>query len=153
MAKQTGTRQIDRLGGLIKRMPLTGKSFLVGSVSIAGLPPLNGFVSEFLIYIGAFHGLKADGSGCVLPMLAILALALIGGLAAACFSRVVGIVFLGEARTQSAAAAQESGWTMTVPMLLLAVFCLIIGLWPEPFVHAAFLGLNAMQMQGGLDEA
>jgi len=153
VAQQTGTRQIDRLGGLIKRMPLTGKSFLVGSVSIAGLPPFNGFVSEFLIYIGAFHGLKAAGSQCVLPMLAILALALIGGLAAACFSKVVGIVFLGEPRTQDTAVAQEAGWTMTVPMLLLAASCLVIGVWPEPFVRGAFKGLDALLMQHAvLDE-
>ncbi len=147
VAKQTGTRQIDHLGGLIKRMPWTGKSFLIGSVSISGLPPFNGFVSEFLIYIGAFHGLTLNGSHFVFAMLAILALALIGGLAAACFSKVVGMVFLGEPRTENVASASEAGWTMTLPILLLAASCLVIGIWPEPFVQAAFMGMNAVQSQ------
>lgn len=147
VAQQTGTRQIDSLGGLIKRMPLTGKTFLVGSVSISGLPPFNGFVSEFLIYIGAFYGLRSGGSLALFAMLAILALALIGGLATSCFSKVVGIVFLGEPRTERAVAAHEAGWTMTLPMIILAVSCLVIGLWPEPFVRVAFMALDALQAQ------
>ncbi|WP_051309705.1 proton-conducting transporter transmembrane domain-containing protein [Desulfogranum japonicum] len=152
VAKQTGTRQLDQLGGLIKRMPLTGKSFLIGSVSISGLPPFNGFVSEFLIYIGAFQGLVLGGMHCVFAMLAILALALIGGLAAACFTRIVGIVFLGEPRADNSAAAKEAGWTMTFPMVILAASCLIIGVWPEPFVHYAFKGVETLLVQTTLDE-
>jgi len=151
VVQQTGTRQIDRLGGLIKRMPLSGKSFLIGSISISGLPPFNGFVSEFLIYVGAFYGLRVSGSHALFAMLAILALALMGGLASVCFSKVVGIVFLGEPRTEHAAAAGEAGWTMTLPMLILAASCLVIGLWPEPFVQIAFAAVTVLQKQAQLD--
>lgn len=142
--QKTGIRHIDQLGGLMKRMPTTGKSFLVGSISISGLPPFNGFVSEFLIYYGAFHGLTLAGSSFIFTMLGILALAIIGGLAAACFTKVVGVVFLGEPRSSNAAEASESGFTMTLPMIVLATSCLIIGIFPEPFILIVFEGLRSI---------
>jgi hydrogenase-4 component B len=140
--QQTGTRHIDRLGGLTKRMPIAGKTFLVGSISISGLPPFNGFVSEFLIYYGAFHGLVLQGSSFIFTMLAIIALAIIGGLAATCFTRVVGVIFLGEPRSEKAENARESGFTMTVTMVMLATFCLIIGIFPDFFVRVVFMGMK-----------
>ncbi len=103
--QKAGTKDLDELGGLSKRMPTTSKTFMISSVSISGLPPFNGFVSEFLIYYGAFHGLAMGGAVFILTMLAILSLAIIGGLAAACFSKVTGVVFLGEPRTTHAAEA------------------------------------------------
>jgi formate hydrogenlyase subunit 3/multisubunit Na+/H+ antiporter MnhD subunit len=125
----TGTLEIDRLGGLGKRMPWTGATFLVGVVAIVGLPPLNGFVSEFLIFWGAFQGGAQSGGAIAVSMLALVAgLALIGGLAAACFTKAFGIVFLGEPRSDHAAHAHEAGWTMRWPMLLLAAGCVFIGL-------------------------
>ena len=144
VAKQCGTRHIDHLGGLIKSMPATGYSFLVGSISISGLPPFNGFVSEFLIYYGAFHGLMLGGVQFVLITLAILSLAMIGGLAAACFSKVVGVVFLGEPRSESAGRAVEVGWTMTLPMVLLSLLCILIGLFPGPVVELMRLGMTTI---------
>ena len=146
--QKTGTRQIDQLGGLGNRMPITGKTFLIGSVSISGLPPFNGFVSEFLIYYGAFHGLMQPGSTMLLMILAIVSLAIIGGLAAACFTKVVGVVFLGEPRSENAAAASEAGITMTSSMILLAASCIIIGVWPEPFVRLAFMGFSDLKLVG-----
>lgn len=143
--QKSGVRHIDQLGGLIKRMPTTGKTFLVGSVSISGLPPFNGFISEFLIYYGAFHGLSLSGASFIFAMFAILSLAIIGGLAAACFSKVVGVVFLGEPRTGKAAGAVEAGISLTVPMIFLAVVCLVIGIFPEPFIFAAFQGLTSIK--------
>jgi hydrogenase-4 component B len=143
--QKTGIRHIDQLGGLIKRMPTTGKTFLVGSVSISGLPPFNGFISEFLIYYGAFHGLTLGGSAFIFTMFAILSLAVIGGLAAACFSKVVGVVFLGEPRTDKARGATEAGISLTLPMIFLAVVCLVIGIFPEPFVVAAFQGMTSIK--------
>jgi len=83
VVKATGRHHVDELGGLIKRMPVTGRSFIAGSVSISGLPPGNGFISEFLIYFAAFHGLSETGANLILVMLAIISLAVIGGLAAA----------------------------------------------------------------------
>ena len=143
--QKTGIRHIDQLGGIIKRMPTTGSTFLTGSISISGLPPFNGFVSEFLIYYGAFQGLLLSGSSFVFTMLAILALAIIGGLAAACFTKVVGIVFLGEPRTKMAADIQEAGMSMTIPMGILAASCLVIGIFPAPFVQIAFKALISIK--------
>lgn len=143
--QKTGLRHIDQLGGLMKRMPTTGKAFLTGSISISGLPPFNGFVSEFLIYYGAFHGISLNGSSFIFVMLAIISLAIIGGLAAACFTKVVGVVFLGEPRTEKAANGSEVGLAMTVPMVLLAASCLVIGVFPAPFVDLAFWGLASVK--------
>jgi len=125
----TGSRDIDHMGGLLKRMPWTGWSFLVGAAAISGLPPLNGFVSELLVYLGAFEGVRS-ASTSHLPFLVgtIAGLALIGGLAMACFAKAFGIVFLGEPRSASAAHGHECGWLMRVPMLALAAACAAIGL-------------------------
>ena len=126
---ETGTREIDHLGGLLKRMPWTGLTFLVGAVAISGLPPLNGFVSEFLIYLGAFGGGISLNAGAAVPLFGLIAgLALIGGLAAACFTKAFGIVFLGQPRGKHAEHAHEVGWPMRIPMLLLAASCVLIGL-------------------------
>ncbi len=125
----THTRDIDHLGGLIKSMKWTGVTFLVASAAISGLPPFNGFVSEFLIYMSGFSGVRADASHTVLLAIGIGGgLALIGGLAAACFAKAFGIVFLGEPRSSHAAEAREVGPTMRWPMAVLAAICLGIGL-------------------------
>ncbi|MBI9076426.1 MAG: hydrogenase [Desulfatibacillum sp.] len=134
---KAGTGKINELGGLMKTMPVTGKTFLVGAVSISGLPPFNGFVSEFLIYYGAFYGL-AHGSSFLLPMLTIISLAVIGGLAASCFTKLVGVAFLGEPRTENAAKASECGIAMRISMVVLALSCIVVGVFPEPFVHIVF---------------
>jgi NADH:ubiquinone oxidoreductase subunit 5 (subunit L)/multisubunit Na+/H+ antiporter MnhA subunit len=128
VAHATGTREIDHLGGLIKRMPWTACTFLIGAVAISGLPPLNGFVSEFLIYLGAFQGFVSADTTAAVPLLCVLVgLALIGALASACFTKAFGIVFLGEPRSEAAARAHEPGWAMRAPMLLLAASCVVIG--------------------------
>jgi hydrogenase-4 component B len=129
VAHSTGTRDIDRLGGLLKRMPWTGITFLVGSIAICGLPPLNGFISEVLIYLGALHaGTWVEGRMAVAGVAAIGGLALIGGLAVACFTKAFGIVFLGEPRTELVAEAHEVGFGMKLPMVILAVACFAVGL-------------------------
>jgi len=133
-----GTLQQDQLGGLLKRMPLVGAAFLVGAVAICGLPPLNGFVSEFLIYLSALQAFReaslSASSGSVLALATIGGLALIGGLAAACFTKSLGIVFLGEPRTKAAAEAHAPSWLMTAPMLALAAGCLIAALAVRPLL-------------------
>lgn len=151
--QQSGIKQIDQLGGLTKRMPATSKTFMIGSISISGLPPFNGFISEFLIYYGAFHGLTLSGSVFIFTMLAILSLAIIGGLAAACFSKVIGVVFLGEPRTGGADNAEESGVTMTLPMIILAAACVLIGVYPEPFIQTVFSCLKNVPTIVPLDES
>jgi hydrogenase-4 component B len=123
------TREMEHLGGLLRRMPWTGTCFLIGSVAICGLPPLNGFVSEFLVYFASFRGILSLGPNGSVPLVACVAsLALIGGLAAACFTKAFGIIFLGEPRTGSAEAARESGPLLVVPMVFLAAACAGIGL-------------------------
>ena len=127
----TGTREIDLLGGLLKPMPRTGLAFLVGATAISGLPPLNGFISELLIYVGLFRA-TTHGPGMLWMAAALSAagLALIGALAVACFVKVFGAVFLGVARSESTARAHEADSRMVVPMGVLALLCAFIGLAP-----------------------
>jgi hydrogenase-4 component B len=125
------TREIDHLGGLAKLMPRSALCFLVGAVAICGLPPLNGFVSEFLIYLGLFGTLGMDdGPSFAGAAFAAPALALIGALAVACFVKVFGAVFLGTARSGHAEHAHESGPSMLGPMGVLVACCFFIGLAP-----------------------
>ncbi len=124
----TGTREIDILGGLLKRMPTTGTTFLIGSVAICGLPPLNGFASEFMIYLASLGSLSMKGGASTAGFLVIGSLALIGGLAVACFTKAFGVIFLGEPRSEEAEGAHETGKLMGFPLLVLAGFCGILGL-------------------------
>jgi hydrogenase-4 component B len=125
----TGTAAMDALGGLLKRMPATALFFLIGSIAICGIPPLNGFVSEFLIYCGAFNGIASSSMVHLLSGTAVaLSLALIGGLALACFAKAFGIVFLGEPRTPPAAGIRDPGLPMVISMAILSSLCVIIGL-------------------------
>lgn len=131
IAQETGTRQIDRLGGLLKRMPVTGTCLLVGSAAIAGLPPFNGFASEFLLYLASFRGVMAlPGASGLLGLLGLVSLALAGGLAAACFLRLAGLTLLGLPRGETAATAREPSAAMQASMVVLATSCLLFGLAP-----------------------
>ncbi len=127
----THTREIDQLGGLAKSMPRTALYFAVGAAAICGLPPLNGFVSEFLIYLGLFRSLNSGSAMTwTAAAFAIPALAMIGALAVTCFVKAFGAVFLGVSRSEHARHAHEAESTMTGPMLALVGFCLAIGLAP-----------------------
>jgi hydrogenase-4 component B len=129
VAHGAGTRELDRLGGLLKRMRWTGTSFLMGSAAAVALPPLNGFAGEFLLYLGAFSAATTERAPLAVPsLLAVVGLALVGGLAAAAFLKAFGGAFLGEARTESAAGAQESPSPMLWPMAVLAAACAAAGL-------------------------
>lgn len=129
----SGTREIDLLGGVARRLPYTALLFGVGAVAICGLPPLNGFISELLIYLGFFRGIQGSGIAAAVTALAAPALAMVGGLAVACFVKVYGIVFLGMPRSDEHAARHEAGWPMLLPMTLLAMLCAVIGLAPGLF--------------------
>jgi hydrogenase-4 component B len=129
-----GSREIDIMGGLSKRMPATANCFLIGAVAICGLPPLNGFVSEIMIYLGLFHvALTPDANAASAAVFAAPGLALVGALAAACFVKVYGMVFLGAPRSEQAAQAHEAGKAMIGPMLILAGCCILIGVAPLLF--------------------
>ncbi len=133
-----GSREIDHYGGLLKRQPWTGALFLGGAVAISGLPPFNGFISEWLIYLGAFQPLKQSSSLLGMAVLTGPVLALIGGLALACFVKVFGIAFLGEPRSEAAIRAHEAPPAMVAPMMVLLAACAWIGLLPttlRPLLH------------------
>lgn len=134
---ETSTREIDVLGGLLKKMPVTGFCFLIGSAAICGLPPLNGFISEFLIYFAAFKGIPASPPVTIMSLGVIVSLALIGSLAVACFTKAFGIMFLGEPRSAHCEKAREPKILMWSPMLVLAGICVLIGL-QAPFVVRIF---------------
>lgn len=120
VAHATGTRRLDRLGGLLRRMPWTGASMAAGAVALAALPPLNGLAGEVLIYLALLRGLAAGETALAAG---VAGLALIGGLAAAGSARAFGIAFLGAPRSDDAAGAHEVGVAMCVPLVALAAAC------------------------------
>jgi hydrogenase-4 component B len=128
---QTGERNVNLLGGLSQRMPVTSALFLFAAIAICGIPPLNGFVSELLIYTGAFRGGALVWPGAaMLSIIGLGALALIGGLALACFVKVHGVAFLGQPRSGAGQGAREVGPLLLAPMTSLALLCAVIGLFP-----------------------
>ncbi|MDD5131270.1 MAG: proton-conducting transporter membrane subunit [bacterium] len=127
--KATGTRNMEKLGGLIRTMPLTAFCFLIGAMGISALPPLNGFVSEWLalqaFFMGAWH---IAGDGKVFLGFCAAMLALTSGLAAACFVKAFGIIFLAKPRSDYAVKAVEVPISMRIGMLFLAGLTIIFGL-------------------------
>ncbi len=123
-----GGKDLEKLGGLMKRMPATGALLTVGAVAIAGLPPLNGFAGEWLMYLGLVEGGLARGG--VAALFAVGLLALVGALALACFVRLVGVALLGQPRGEAAAHAHESPPSMLGPMALLAAGCAVVAIAP-----------------------
>ncbi|HEY3269467.1 MAG TPA: proton-conducting transporter membrane subunit [Armatimonadota bacterium] len=127
---RTHTRDIERLGGLIHRMPATAAAFIVGSAAICALPPLNGFASEWLLYQGFFQmartGPTVGERLCALLLMGWLAL--IGGLAIACFVKAVGVTFLGSPRSRAAEKATEGTRGMVAAQIGLAFACGALGL-------------------------
>ena len=133
--QQTHTRHIEHLGGLIKKMPATALLFLLGALAICGLPPFNGFISEFLIFSGLFNALKTGGLTVDLIILAtFVGLVLIGGLAVFCFTKVFSIVFLGTPRTDATLHAHEVDSGMILPKVLTGLIIVTIGLAPSLFI-------------------
>ena len=129
------TRNMEEMGGLIRRMPMTAFLFLIGAVAISGLPPLNGFVSEWLTYQSLLHGFGSTDSlvKLLFPIAGAL-LALTGALAAACFVKAFGITFLAQPRSSHALQTQEASTPMLSGMTLLAMTCIFLGLFPTVFV-------------------
>ncbi len=146
---KTGTRSIDALGGLLKNMKITGFAVIIGSLAICGLPPFNGFVGEFFIYIGGFKGVALDTSTFVMSCFAIISLAVIGGLALACFTKVIGIAFQGEPRTKAAVNVNEKGPTMLFSMSILAGACILIGVFPKMIIQLPLKAVSALGLEYG----
>ncbi|HTL68020.1 MAG TPA: proton-conducting transporter membrane subunit [Lacunisphaera sp.] len=129
----TGTREMSRLGGLWRVMPWTTALFGLAALAVAGLPPLNGFVSEWLVYLGLFSAVAERGPAAWATLPAAIMLASAGALALATFVKAASVVFLGAPRSTAAVHAHECGPGMRGPMVLLAVICLGLGLVPALF--------------------
>jgi hydrogenase-4 component B len=114
-------------------MPWTAGLFALGAAAISGLPPLNGFVSEWLVFLGLFDATVSRGPSAWAAIPAAMMLGVTGALALACFVKVCGVVFLGTPRSPAASAAHECGWPMRGAMLALAAMCVAIGLAPWVF--------------------
>jgi formate hydrogenlyase subunit 3/multisubunit Na+/H+ antiporter MnhD subunit len=146
----TGTRDLDRLGGLLKRMPVTGVVFLVGALSVAALPPLNGFVGEWLLLQSLLHALPSTNTAVVITVtVAVAALALTGGLTVAAFVKAMGIGFLGRPRSVEASNSHEVPATMQLGAGLLAFSCLAMGLAPMLILPSLELGARSVHGVGG----
>jgi hydrogenase-4 component B len=146
------SRDIEKMGGLIRVMPWTAIAFLAGALSISAVLPLNGFVSEWMTFVSIFQVYVLDAAPEAVRLgvtLAAAALALTGALAAACFVRAFGIAFLGLPRSEAASVASEAPWLMRLPQLFLAFLCAGLGLFPFLAIHAtegvrrAFFGAEA----------
>ncbi|ACL67119.1 NADH dehydrogenase (quinone) [Anaeromyxobacter dehalogenans 2CP-1] len=132
-----GTRDLERMGGLLRRLPVTGGLLVLAAVALCGLPPLNGFVSEWLVYLGLLQGGRGAPGGLALAAwLALAALALVGALAAVVFTRLLGTALLGEPRSEEAAHAHEAGPLLLAPLALLGAGNVALALFPA---HAAAL--------------
>jgi formate hydrogenlyase subunit 3/multisubunit Na+/H+ antiporter MnhD subunit len=131
------TVNIERLGGIIKKMPHTAVLFLIAAIAICGLPPLNGFISEFLI-LGSLYNwvFSANLISLITIVFAIGGLVLIGGLAMLCFTKAFSIVFLGNPRSLDSDQIQEIGFWQLLPMYLTVTFMISIGLFPSFFIDA-----------------
>ena len=131
----THTRNMEEMGGLIKGMPKTALFFLIGAVAISALPPLNGFISEWLTYQSLLQGFgTTDSLVRIMFPLAGAMLALTGALAAACFVKAFGITFLAQPRSHEARHAREVSGPMLAGMAVLAAACVFLGLFPTTFL-------------------
>lgn len=130
------TLNVERLGGLIKKLPHTAILFLFAAVAICGLPPLNGFISEFLIYGGLYNWLySANLISLIAIVFSVGGLVLIGGLALLCFTKAFSIIFLGTSRTEYHDEIYETGFCQLFPMYLILLLMVLIGLFPAMFIE------------------
>lgn len=142
------TMNIESLGGLIKGMPHSGYLFLIGSVAICGLPPFNGFISEFFLYNGLFHGLVIGNFKFILFILfTILGLVIIGGMALICFTKAFGIVFLGSPREDIYEEESIEQPLRIWPLYFIVLLIMIIGLFPLIF-NSFLISVTTLYLPG-----
>jgi formate hydrogenlyase subunit 3/multisubunit Na+/H+ antiporter MnhD subunit len=143
--QQTHTRDIEKLGGLIKNMPKTAVIFLVGALAIGGLPPFNGFVSEFIIYCGLIEGIHTNSINQIMLMILVLAgLSAIGGLSVLTFTKTFGTVFLGQPREILPHKPHEVTRLMLVPQYIIIGVMLVIAIVPQFFLNIVYDVLAGM---------
>jgi hydrogenase-4 component B len=147
----SGSKDLEQLGGLLRRMPWTGALMIAGGLALAGLPPASLFASEWLVVLGLVKGATASGgAGGLSLLLAVGGLAMVGGLAALCYARLIGIALLGEPRGAGAGQAHESPPAMIGAMVALALVVLLVGLAPGAVL--ATLGPVVTQILPGTSE-
>lgn len=141
----THTLHIDHLGGLIKKMPQTSVLFLIAAIAISGIPPFNGFISEFIIYNSFYYWMQGALIGSLMAIIfSVLALVLIGGLALLCFTKAFGIVFLGNPRRKFGHEVREVPFLQLLPLYLIAFFIIFIGVFPQFFMNALLQPVTVM---------
>ncbi len=149
----TGTRDLNRLGGLIHTMPTTAVLALVGAASISALPPLNGFVGEWLLFQAILNGPALPEWSLKIGIAVVgAALALATALAGACFVRFYGIAFLGRPRSFAAAEAREVGLAMRLGMAVPAALCVLLGVLPTPLIRLFEPAVRLMVDAGPFDD-
>lgn len=149
--KQTHTRNMDILGGLIKKMPKTGMLFLLGSIAIGGLPPFNGFISEFLIYCGILKGITSTGIAQItLLIITFAGLSIIGGLSILTFTKTFGTIFLGTPRQQLKTEPEDVPSMMLMPQYIIVLLMIAIALFPVYFITILgnILDINTFHLTG-----
>jgi hydrogenase-4 component B len=147
VVSSAGTRNIEEMGGLLKRMPHTGLLFFVGAASISALPPLNGFVSELMIFQALMQSYMLDDPLVQLLLtFCLAAFALTSALAAACFVKAFGITFLAVPRSEGARKAREVGPLMLAGPGLMAVGCVFLGVFPAVLMSWAGFGVPLPDM-------
>jgi hydrogenase-4 component B len=140
---QTHTRDMDRLGGLIRNMPKTSMLFLFGAVAIGGIPPLNGFISEFLIYCGILNGIhSATISQVILLILTFAGLSVIGGLSLLTFTKTFATIFLGNPRQELKNKPAEVSFLMLLPQYMITALMIFIAFFPGLFLSISARVLN-----------
>ncbi|TPG64994.1 proton-conducting transporter membrane subunit [Ewingella americana] len=145
--QQTGIKDIEKLGGLARRMPWIAAAMLIALMSMAALPPLNGFASEWLLYQSLFQmSAGHDIAGRLLGPLLAVGLALTGALALMCIAKVFGVTFLGAPRSDAAASGLPPSFTMTLSIAMLALLCLAVGV-AAPWVIPLLAGVASSILQ------
>ncbi|HET7733313.1 MAG TPA: proton-conducting transporter membrane subunit, partial [Paludibacter sp.] len=136
VAQQTNTSDMEKLGGLIKRMPRTAVVFLIAAIGICGLPPFNGFISEFLIYSGLIEGVKIHNTNeMILFSLSLAGLSVIGGLSILTFTKSFGTVFLGNARKKLPVEPREVSLKMLIPQYVIIALMLSVAILPQFYLQ------------------
>lgn len=146
---QTHTRDMDKLGGLMKKMPGTAFAFLTGAIAIGGIPPLNGFISEFLIYCGMLAGIKSAGVEQITLMIITFAgMSFVGGISILAFTKAFGTIFLGIPRQKLKEEPSEVSLTMLFPQYIIIAFMLFIAFFPGIFLRLSGMVLSSFSVTG-----
>ncbi|MDP4239161.1 MAG: proton-conducting transporter membrane subunit [Bacteroidota bacterium] len=134
--QQTHTRNMEKLGGLIKSMPRTAVLFLIGAIAIGGMPPFNGFISEFLIYSGLIEGIKLQSmTQIIIMVLSVAGLSVIGGLSIVTFTKTFGTIFLGTPRQPLDHTPHEVSRLMLIPQYIIIIMMLSISIFPQAYLQ------------------